>query len=233
MVENHVRLAGPLPQTMGNMTSLYSVALLFNGPNFGGELPSGLFQLKNVHTIHIQHDFGKQWSLPANVQVHVDTQLERLLLIESSFTGNIPSWIAQLSQLQTLDLSGNTFQGASLEAIGNLSSLKYLNLRENNFTETIPSSFGQLTNLEALILGKNKLHGVLPASIGNLRALKIIDVGSNDLTSVIPSSFANLESLSKFRNDHNMPTLNVDLTLPVNMSHFSYLFIRIPRTRIK
>ena len=197
MVENHVRLAGPLPQTMGNMTSLYSVALLFNGPNFGGELPSGLFQLKNVNTIHIQHNLGKQWSLPANVQVGVDTQLERLLLIENSFIGNIPSWIAQLSRLQTLDLSLNKFQGELLEAIGNLSSLKYLNLRENNLAGTIPSSIGQLPGIEVLMLGNNKLKGEMPASIGNLRTLQLLDVSSNELTSVIPSSFANLQSLSK------------------------------------
>jgi Leucine-rich repeat (LRR) protein len=197
MLENNVLLTGQLPQTVGNMTSLFSAALLFNGPKFGGELPSGLFQLKNVNTIHIQHNLGKQWSLPANVQIGVDTQLERLLLIENSFIGNIPSWIAQLSRMQTLDLSRNNFQGALLEAMGNLSSLKYLNLRENDLTETIPSSLGQLPQLEALILGNNKLKGELPASIGNLRTLELLDVSSNELTSVIPSSFANLESLSK------------------------------------
>lgn len=43
MLENHLRLSGPLPQTMGNMTTLFSVSLLINGPSFGGDLPSSLF----------------------------------------------------------------------------------------------------------------------------------------------------------------------------------------------
>jgi len=197
MLENHLRLTGQLPQTMGNMTGLYSAALLLNGPNFGGELPSSLFQLKNLNTIHIQENLGKEWSLPAKVEVGDDTQLERLLLVQNSFTGNIPSWVAQLKRLETLDLSNNKFQGGIPDAIGDLSSVKYLNLMGNNLTETIPSSLGQLPHIDALILGNNKLQGEMPASIGSLRTLQLLDVGSNELTSVIPSSFANLESLRK------------------------------------
>jgi hypothetical protein len=198
MIENHLRLTGQLPQTIGNMTTLYSAALLLNGPNFGGELPSSLFQLKNLNTIHIQDNLGKEWSLPANVEVNDDTKLERLLLVRNSFTGNIPSWIAQLNRLQTLDLSNNKFQGAIPDAIDDLSSIKYINLMGNNLTESIPSSLGNLQHIDALILGKNRLKRELPSSIGNLRTLQLLDVGSNELTSVIPSSFANLESLSKY-----------------------------------
>ena len=180
---------------MGKMSSLYSVALLFNG--LGGELPSSLFRLKNLKTIQIQQNWGKNWSLPSNVEGIDDTQLERLLL-QNNFVGSIPSWIAKLQQSQTLDLSMNNFEGAIPEAIGDLSSLKYLNLMGNNLTEPIPSSLGKLPAIEVLILGNNQLQGELPASIGNLRKLQLLDVGSNEMTSTIPSSFENLESLSKY-----------------------------------
>ncbi|KAK1734954.1 leucine-rich repeat domain-containing protein, partial [Skeletonema marinoi] len=195
MLENHLRLTGQLPQTMGNMTGLFSVALLFNGPKFGGELPSSLLRLKYLNTIQIQDNFGKNWSLPSNVRVGDDTQLERLILVRNSFAGNIPPWIAKLKQLQTLDLSKNNFHGAIPEAIGDLSSVKYFNLLRNNLTETIPSSLGTLSQIDALILGENALQGELPASIGNLSTLQLLDVGSNELTSTIPPSFAKLESL--------------------------------------
>jgi Leucine-rich repeat (LRR) protein len=197
-LESNMQLTGQLPQTIGNMTSLYSLSMILNGPKFGGELPSSLFQLKNLNTIHIEANLGKDWSLPARVEVGDDTQLERLLLVRNSFTGNIPSWIPQLNRLQTLHLESNNFDGAIPNAIGNLSEIKYMNLIENNLTESIPSSLGNLPAIEVLILGKNQLQGELPASIGNLRTLQLLDVGSNELTSVIPSSFANLESLSKY-----------------------------------
>jgi len=198
MLENHLRLTGPLPQTMGNMTGLFSVALLLNGPKFGGELPSSLLRLKYLNTIQIQDNLGKNWSLPSNVRVGDDTQLERLILVRNSFAGIIPPWIAKLKQLQTLDLSKNNFHGAIPEAIGDLSSVKYFNLLRNNLTETIPSSLGTLSQIDALILGENALQGELPASIGNLSTLQLLDVGSNELTSTIPPSFAKLESLSKY-----------------------------------
>ena len=196
-LENNIRLTGSLPQTMGNMTSLFSMALILNGPDFGGELPSSLFQLKNLKYITIQNNLGKNWSLPANVQVGDDTRLEQIVLARNNFAGSIPSWIAKLKQLQTLDLSMNNFQGAIPEAIGDLSSVKYLNLLGNNLTGALPSSLGMLPVIEVLILGNNALQGELPASIGNLRTLQLLDVGSNELISTIPSSFSNLESLSK------------------------------------
>eukprot|EP00984_Skeletonema_dohrnii_P030894 scaffold22771_cov108-Skeletonema_dohrnii-CCMP3373.AAC.1 len=193
-LENNLRLTGPLPQTMGNMTSLFSMALILNGPDFGGELPSSLFQLKNLTYITILGNLGKNWSLPTNAQVGDDTQLEQIVL-KNNFSGGIPSWIAKLKQLQTLDLSMNNFQGAIPEAIGDLSSVKYLNLMGNNLTGALPSSLEMLPAIEVLILGNNALQGEVPASIGNLRTLQLLDVGSNMLTSTIPSSFANLESL--------------------------------------
>eukprot|EP00984_Skeletonema_dohrnii_P034773 scaffold33677_cov90-Skeletonema_dohrnii-CCMP3373.AAC.1 len=194
-LENNIRLAGSLPQTIGNMIHLINISLLLNGPKFGGELPSSLFQLKNLYTIHIQDNLGKVWSLPPNVQVGDDTQLERLLLVRNNFAGIIPPWLAKLKQLQTLDLSMNNFQGAIPEAIGDLSSVKYLNLMGNNLNGEIPSSLGKLPAIEVLNLGNNALQGELPAPIGNMRTLQLLDVGSNELTSTIPSSFSNLESL--------------------------------------
>ena len=215
MLDNHIGLTGQLPQTMGNMSNLASVALLFNG--LGGELPSSLFQLKKLLVIRIigplptaisdnttQDELN--WSLPSNVDVIEDTQLERLVL-RNRFGGAFPSWIINLKQLQVLNLQKNKFEGAIPEAIGDLSSLKYVNLLGNKLTDTIPASIGNLTAIEALVLGQNALQGELPASIGNLRRLQLLDVGSNELTSTIPSSFENLERLGKYaRVDEHLPT---------------------------
>mmetsp|Transcript_11034 Transcript_11034/g.18172 ORF Transcript_11034/g.18172 Transcript_11034/m.18172 type:complete len:818 (-) Transcript_11034:524-2977(-) len=223
-LETHTRLTGPLPETMGNMASLYSLSLILNGPDFGGELPRGLFQLRNLRNINLILNMGDKWSLPDSVQVDEDAQLEQLDLSRNGFTGNIPSWIAQLSRLQTLELSHNKFQGAIPEEIGNLSSIKHLNLMGNNLTGTIPSSLGQLPAIEILIFANNDLQGELPDSIGNLRTLLLLDVGSNELTSVIPSSFANLESLRYLLLDSNKFNGTVDVL--ESMKNLTVLLIR-------
>eukprot|EP00985_Skeletonema_marinoi_P024869 scaffold17698_cov198-Skeletonema_marinoi.AAC.1 len=222
--ENNIGLAGQLPQTMENMILLYSMTLILNGPKFGGELPGSLFRLANLKHIHIQDNLGEDWSLPSNVQVGDDAKLERLLLTRNGFAGTIPSWLAQLNQLQTLDLSMNNFQGAIPSVIGDLSSVKYLNLMGNNLTETIPSSLGKLVGIEALILGNNKLQGELPASIGNLRTLQLLDVGSNEMVSTIPSSFANLESLKYLVLESNRFNGTVDVL--ESMKKLTVLLIR-------
>eukprot|EP00985_Skeletonema_marinoi_P020556 scaffold12270_cov161-Skeletonema_marinoi.AAC.3 len=185
-LENNIRLTGSLPQTMGNMIHLLNFSLLLNGPKFGGELPSSLFQLKNLTSIHIQNNLGKEWSLPSNAQVGDDTQFERLVLVRNNFAGIIPPWLAKLKQLQTLDLSMNNFHGAIPEAIGDLSPVKYLNLMGNNLTGALPSSLGKLPAIEVLNLGNNALQGELPASIGNLRTLQLLDVGSNSFSGALP-----------------------------------------------
>ena len=197
-LENNFQLTGQLPQTMGNMTSLFSLSLILNGPTFGGELPSSLFQLPNLKHIHMQGNLGDKWSLPSNVEIDDDAQLERLDLSGNNFAGTIPTWLAQLNHLQMINLSTNNFHGSIPAGIGNLSSLKYLNLMENNLTETIPSTLGKLAEIEVMIFGNNKLKGELPTAIGNLQTLQLLDVGSNEMTSTIPSSFGNLESLSKY-----------------------------------
>ena len=79
-LENNIQLTGQLPQTMGNMSSLFSLTLILNGPTFGGELPSALFRLPNLKHIHFQDNLGDKWSLPSNVEIDDDAQLERFIL---------------------------------------------------------------------------------------------------------------------------------------------------------
>ena len=143
------------------------------------------FTEESQYHSHTGHLWGK-CSLPANVQVDEDTQLERLLLAKNSFTGKI--------RLVLHSSTNCKFQGAIPEAIDNLFSVKYLNLRENNLTDTIPSSIGNLPYVDALFLGNNELQGELPASIGNLRTLQLLGVGSNELTSAMPSSCIYIQS---------------------------------------
>ena len=76
----------------------------------------------------------------------------------TSLSGQIPSSLGNLANLQALDLSGNTLSGQ------------------------IPSSLGNLTNLVVeLDLHSNLLSGPIPTSLANLDILQILDLGANDL----------------------------------------------------
>ena len=115
------------------------------------------------------------------------TNLQYLRLVNKNLSGSIPSEIGNLTNLIELDLSENEFSGSIPSEIGNLTNLTLLGLYDNNLSGEIPSSIGNLTNLQYLWLNDNNLSGEIPSSIGNLTNLQSFYINYNQLTGVIPS----------------------------------------------
>ncbi|KAJ0620189.1 receptor-like protein EIX1 isoform X1 [Helianthus annuus] len=74
------------------------------------------------------------------------------LYLRSGLEGKISPSLLNLSYLNDLDLSGNSFNGTIPMFIGSMTQLRYLDLGWNNFTGTIPPELGNLTNLHGLSL---------------------------------------------------------------------------------
>lgn len=75
----------------------------------------------------------------------------------------IPEEIGNLTNLEKLDLSNNSFGGPLPKSLGKLENLKILNLKDNSFEGTIPYEFKSLNNLEEFdINGSTKLYGYVP-----------------------------------------------------------------------
>ena len=110
----------------------------------------------------------------------------------SELTGEIPSEIGNLTNLQVLNLSSNNLSGEIPPEIGNLTNLTHLYLNENQLTGEIPSEIGNLTNLERLWLSDNQLTGEIPSEIGNLMNLTWLTLKINQLTGEIPQEVCDL-----------------------------------------
>ncbi|KAF3435016.1 hypothetical protein FNV43_RR22103 [Rhamnella rubrinervis] len=121
--------------------------------------------------------------------------LSALDLHGNSLYGNIPSHIANLSQLTFLNLGFNNFSGKIPREVGNLVKLKVLIFTNNFLTGPIPSFLGNLTNLSLLHLENNHLSGSIPVEIGRLRNLTELRLNINKLNGSIPSSLGDLLSL--------------------------------------
>ena len=89
-----------------------------------------------------------------------------------------PSYVFEMTNLTTLDLSNNSLDGALQSQIGQLQNLRTLDLSNNKFTG-VPAEIGQLKKLEVLDLSNNLLTG-LPNELGNLSNLKLLDLTGNN-----------------------------------------------------
>ncbi|KAK2976426.1 hypothetical protein RJ640_001819 [Escallonia rubra] len=143
-------ISGPLPKSLGRLSSLKSLKLAHN--QFNGTLPENIGQL---------------------------SKLTSLTLSSNKFNETLPESIGQLSKLTSLTLSSNKFNETLPESIGQLSKLTSLDLADNQFIGTLPESTGQLSKLERLWIDNNNLEGVVSevhfANLSNLR-----DFSGND-----------------------------------------------------
>ncbi|MCY4601784.1 MAG: cadherin domain-containing protein, partial [Acidobacteria bacterium] len=84
-----------------------------------------------------------------------EDQIEQLDLSHKGLKGTLPPALAQLSALQSLDLSGNMLTG-SIPDLSALATLQKLTLGRNKLTGSIPSTLGALVNLVELRLNDNR-----------------------------------------------------------------------------
>lgn len=119
------------------------------------------------------------------------TQLQELNLSFNQLT-SLPEWLGDLRQLQFLALSDNHLNELP-ESLGQLTQLRSLDLANNQLTE-LPHLLGQLTQLELLDLSQNQLTK-LPESLSQLTQLRSLIVFSNHLTA-LPETLGSLTQLN-------------------------------------
>ena len=129
-----------------------------------------------------------------------------LLLQERQLTGEIPTELGSLSNLQGLSLWGNQLTGEIPTGLGGLSNLQGLWLQGNQLTGEIPPELGSLANLQGLSLWDNQLTGEIPPELGGLSNLERLSLSNNQLTGVLPEGLTGLSALETF-NFHNNPGL--------------------------
>ncbi|MED6210448.1 hypothetical protein PIB30_064217 [Stylosanthes scabra] len=104
----------------------------------------------------------------------------------------IPDGIQNLTLLENLDLSLNSFSSHIPDWLFRLHHLKFLNLGHNHLAGTISNSLGNLTSLVTLDLSSNHFEGAIPVFLGNLTSLISLDISDNQFEGGIPTSFRKL-----------------------------------------
>lgn len=147
---------GPIPECLGNVTSLSEIHLASNKLDF--RIPAILWNMKSLQVLDLSSNL---------------------------LSGSIPSEIGKLEAVYFLDLSVNQLSGIIPSTIGNLQNLVYLSLANNTLEGCIPELIGNIISLETLNLSHNNLSCVIPKSLEALRYLKNFNVSFNGLSGEI------------------------------------------------
>ncbi|KAH0780678.1 hypothetical protein KY290_000276 [Solanum tuberosum] len=102
-----------------------------------------------------------------------------------------------------IDLSRNRFEGNIPSIIADLVGLRTLNLSHNRLEGHIPASLHQLYVLESLDLSSNKIIGEIPQQLASLKSLEVLNLSHNHLVGCIPKGkqFDTFENSSYQGND--------------------------------
>ena len=128
-----------------------------------------------------------------------------------NLSGQIPSEIGNLSELEKLIFLDNELTGEIPTELGKLTRLKLLDLGRNEFTGSIPIDLSSLTKLQRLWLDNNRLTGTIPPELGDLPSLEEIYLSGNQLTGCVPVS---LEDALEDFDELGLPLCNDADTTP-------------------
>ncbi|CAI0415782.1 unnamed protein product [Linum tenue] len=151
-------------------------------------------QLSGPISPHVGNlSFLRELYLSNNSRLH---RLERLYLLNNSFTSDIPAELSSCSNLVMFNAANNRLTGEIPREIGSLNNLQNFVVSFNSMRGNIPASFGNMSSLRRFVLGNNRFSGIVPDALGRLKSLRVLSLEMNNLSGEIPDSIFNLSSLT-------------------------------------
>lgn len=218
LVVNDNKFSGTLPSELGQLTQLTNLLLYSN--QFTGSIPSRLPpSLKKLNFDFNRFTGGLEF-LQGLTSLSIVSGSNNIL------SKTLPTFLGQLSALESLYLDGNQISGTVLAEFGNINGFKQLKLGSNLLTGSVP--FDALTNLQTLSLSNNQLLGSLPTILGIMTNLLYLDLSQTQLLGTLSSILglmANLKylDLSKNQIQGSIPTELGTMTKLYNLNMASNL----------
>ncbi|KAE8673974.1 putative LRR receptor-like serine/threonine-protein kinase [Hibiscus syriacus] len=119
---------------------------------------------------------------------------------QNYFSGPLPSFIGNMSRLESLSIAHNNFSGPIPKELGNLRQLSLLYIDSSGLGGEIPPTFANLVKMQKVWASDSPFTGKIPDFIGN-NWTNLIELRfqGNSFEGPIPSSLANLPSLTTLR----------------------------------
>eukprot|EP00536_Pseudo-nitzschia_multiseries_P014689 jgi/Psemu1/291589/fgenesh1_pg.752_\ len=112
--------------------------------------------------------------------------LEYLFATDAMITGDL-GYMESMSVIFEHWTDRNPDLGGTIPSfLGDLTTLQSFSIAECAFTGTIPESLGNLELMQQMWLYGNQLIGEIPASLGDLKFMRIFEVAGNNLSDSMP-----------------------------------------------
>ncbi|XP_071698951.1 receptor-like protein 6 [Rutidosis leptorrhynchoides] len=172
---------------------------------------NGVVCTKNNARHVIELDLSKsslQGPISSNSTIFNLAYLQKLNLSMNDFSNSrIPTEIAHLNKLRTLDLSNSSFSGQIPSEISYLTQLSWLDLSLNPLqSPSLDRLLRNMTALEVLHLSGVKINSFVPRFLANFSSLTSINLTECQLQDEFPSSIFHLPNLKylALRNNQNL-----------------------------
>ncbi|XP_074566214.1 uncharacterized protein LOC141822784 [Curcuma longa] len=129
--------------------------------------------------------------------------LRTLDLSRNKLSGGIGLQLDDLAELQSLNLSFNSFDDESVPSLRKAHGLRELVLSYNHLAGEIPTEISLHTNLTILDLSWNRISGRIPDEVGDLTKLETLLLSRNQLYGQIPNNLSTIRSLYRFAANTN------------------------------
>jgi hypothetical protein len=186
---NNNELSGTLPSTLAQLTNMKNMFLYDN--RFTSTVPSILFTLTNIEILEI-YENQLTGTIASNIgNMHL---VQVMGLVENYFTGHIPTEMNQMGSLMYLYLYSNYFSG-TLPYLASLQNVTYFGVQTNLLTGTLSSTLALIQSITQFSVGNNFLEGTIPSELGNLDLVQNMEMPNNYFTGIIPSTLGKLRLL--------------------------------------
>ncbi|XP_073262815.1 uncharacterized protein [Populus alba] len=194
-------LSGPIPSSIGNLTSLSTLYL------WGNKLFGSISQeIELLHSLNVLDLLSNVLTGRIPYSIEKLKNLFFLSLFNNQLSSHIPGNMTMLTQIS---LSQNDLSGFVPSEIGQLKSLVDFRLHENKFHGPLPLEMNNLTHLKSLSLSSSEFTGHLPLDLCHGGVLERFLVDHNYFSGSIPKSLKNCSGLYRVRLDWNQLTGNI------------------------